>query len=178
MGAERKSRVKPSPLPHHHPHRPCSMSFRQSFSKLRKKAKDKLSKIGDGIERTLASVDDKRSGRSTLSLQSESGIAVDEGEVGDVSVGKDDLQPDDSRPVSRSAVRTGQEQGGSDDKASGETSQKHIHLFPQTESGSSRKRGDVDRKRADRADPPPQSSIGDETTPTSSILGGDESEST
>ena len=155
------------------------MSFRKSFSGVRKKVKDKLSKIVHGPEKG-ANAGGEGSYRSALSLQSEPGIVVDgEFRGGDikVSAGKEDPQPDGSRSVSRSALGVGE----SDDKAGGgETSQKRIHLHPhiQAESGSSQGRRSVDGKQADKADPPPQPDIGNKTTPAPSISRGGESEST
>jgi len=145
--------------------------------------KDKLG-IGDKPERTGADVGGKRPYLSALSSQSEPGIVV-EGEFrgGDIKIGagKDDPRPGDSQSVSRrSAVGTGHDLGGSDDNTyGGETDQSRLHPQSrlQAESGSSRERRDVDGKKADRVDPPPQSDIGNRT-PTPSISRGGESEST
>ena len=157
------------------------MSFRKSFSGVRKKVKDKLSKIVHGPEKG-ANAGGDGSNRSALSLQSEPGIVVDgEFRRGDIKVSaeKDDPQPDDSRSVSRSALGVRE----SDDKAGGgETSKKRLHLRPhvQAESGSSQGRRGVDGKQADRADSPPQSDIRNKPTPAPSIsrARGGESEST
>ena len=155
------------------------MSFQKSFSGVRKKAKDKLSKIVHRPEKGGANAVGEGSYHSALSLQSEPGSVV-RGELGGgikVGAGKDDPQPDDSRSVSRSALGVGE----SDDKAGrGETSQKRLHLHPhiQAESGSSQGRRSVDGKQADKADPPPQPDIGNKTTPAPSISRGGESEST
>ena len=132
------------------------MSFRQSISGFQKKAKDKLSKIGHKLERG-ANVGDEEFARSALSLQSEPGIIVEGESRGDIIVGKgkDNPQSDDSRSVSRSVVRIGHSQGGSDNRANEEIDQKylHPHLHVQTESGPSRESGDVDGKRTDQVIP-------------------------
>ena len=157
------------------------MSFRQSFSRFRKKAEDKLSRIVHKPERGGTNVGGGFY-HSGLSSQSEPGIAGG-GLGGDIRVGggKDDPRPDESLPVSRSAVEIGDDQGGSDDKTSGgEIGQKYLHPHPhvQAESRSSQERRDVDGKRTGRADLPPQSGIGNESTPTPSISRGGESKST
>lgn len=119
---------------------------------------DKLSKIGDRTERGRADVGGEGFDHSTLLLQSEPGVVV-RGEFrgGD---SKADIEGDDPRlgdsKVSRSAVRIGHVQGGSDDKANGE---------------------ETDGKGADRADPHPQSDIGNRT-PTISTSQVGESEGT
>ena len=89
------------------------MSFRQSISRFRKKAKDKLSKIGHKLERR-ADVGNEEFARSALSLQSEPWILVErKSRGGDIRVGKvNGPQPDDSRSVLRSAVGIGHSQGG------------------------------------------------------------------
>ena len=145
------------------------MSFRQTLSGFRKKAKDKLSKIGKGPERGSTDAGSEGYDRSTLSSQSEPGIIVGgESRGGDIKLsgGKDDPRPDDSRSVSRSAVGIGCDQGENDDEASGEASQKglHPHSHVQTDSGSSREMSNVDGKRIDKLDPPPQSDIGNSTS--------------
>jgi len=163
------------------PHRPCdNMSFRQSLSRFRKKAKDKLSKIVDGPERGVNIGEGFY--RSGVSSQSEPCIV--EGELREdpgISGGKDDPRPGNSLPISRSAVEIGDGQGGSDNKTSGgEIGHKHLHPHSHVriESESSLEKRDVDGKRASRADLPPQSDIGNESTPTPSISRGGESEST
>ena len=156
------------------------MSIQQSLSRFRKKAEDKLSETVDRPERG-ANIGEELY-RSGISSQSGPGIVEDElrGDPG-TSGGKDDPRPGDSLPVSRSAVEIGDDQGGSDDETSGEEiGQKHLHPHPhvQVESGSSQEKSDVDGKRAGRANLPPQSGIGNESTPTPSISRGGESEGT
>ena len=158
------------------------MSFRKSFSGFRKKVKDKLSRIGDKTARGQADPGGEGSDHPTLSLQSEPGVIVGgEFRGGDVKVsaGKDDPRPDDLHSVSRSAVGVGRGQGATDDKASGETSQKDLHPHPhvQTEGGSSREVQDVDREGTDQGDPPPQSEVGTKT-PAISTSHAEEPEST
>ena len=157
------------------------MSFRQSFSRFRKKAEDKLSRIVHKPERGGTNVGGGFY-HSGVSSQSEPGIAGG-GLGGDIGVGgrKDDPRPDESLPVSRSAVEIGDYQGGSDDKTSGgEIDQKHLHPHPhvQVESGSSQKKRDVGGKRAGQANLLPQSGIGNESTPAPSISRGGKSEGT
>ena len=144
--------------------------------------KDKLSTIGDKTARGQANPGGEGPDHPTLSLQSEPGVTVGgEFRGGDikVSVGKDDPRPDDLQSVSRSAVGVGHGQGASDDKASGETSQRDLHPHPhvQTEGKSSQAAEDVDRKGADQSDPPPQSDVGNKT-PVLSTSRAEEPEST
>jgi len=159
------------------------MKFRKSLSRFKEKVKHKRSNIGDKPEGGGANVGGEGLSSSALSSQSEPGIVVgDEFRGGDIKigVGKNDPRPDDSQSVSRSAVVTGHDLGGSDDNANrGETSQTRLHPHPHTEleGGSSQERRDVEGKKADRVDPPPQSDIGNRT-PTPSTSGGGESEST
>ena len=158
------------------------MSFRQTLSGFRKKVKEKLSKIGDRLERRGADVGGDGLYRSPLSAQSEPGIVEGQFRGGDikVSVGKDDPQPGGSQSISRrSMVGTGRDLGGSDDTAhGGKSGQKFLHPDPpvQGESGSSGERRDVDGERVDQPDPPSQSDIGNRT-PTPSVSQGRESES-
>ena len=154
------------------------MSFRKSFSGFRKKVKDKLSTIGDKTASGQADPSGEGSDHPTLSLQSEPGVIVGgEFRGGDVkvSVGEDDPRPDDLHSVSRSVVGVGRGQGATDDKASGETSQRDLHPHPhvQTESGSSREAEDFDRERADQGDPPPQSDVGTKTPALSTSRAGE-----
>ena len=155
------------------------MSFRKSFSGFRKKVKDKLSRIGGRPD-----IGGEGHSRSSLSAQSEPGILVGgEFRGGDIkiSAGKNDPQPGGSQSVSRrSMVETGHGLGGSDDTASGAgSSQKFLHPHPpvQAESGSSGETRDIDGKKADQLDSPPQPDTGNKT-PTPSVLQGEESEST
>ena len=103
---------------------------------------------------------------------------------GDVRVGtgNDESRSDDSQFVSRSAVKIGHGQGGSNDKASGgETNQEHPypHSHVQTERRSGQERKDLDEERAGQVDPPPQPEpdIGG-NSPTPSIPQGSGSEGT
>jgi len=158
------------------------MKFRKSLSRFKEKVKHKLSNVGDKPEGG-ANVGGEELSRSGLSSQSEPGIAVDGGSRGGgikVGVGEDDPRPDDSQSVSRSVVGTGHDLERSDDNADGgETGQRrlHPHRHTELEGGSSQERRDVDGKKADRVDPPPQSDIGSRT-PTPPISRGGESEST
>jgi len=163
---------------------PCDdMKFRKYLSRFQEKVKNKLSRVKDKPERGGANVGGQGLSRSALSSQSEPGIAVEGGSRGGdikVGVGKDDPRPDDSQSVSRSVVGTGHDLGGSDDNVNrGETGQKLLHPHPHTEleDGSSQERRDVEGKKADQVDPPPQSDIGNRT-PTPSTSRGGESEST
>ena len=118
------------------------MSFRKSFSGFRKKVKDKLSIFGDETGEGQVNAGDEELDHPTLSA----GVVVG-GEFGGdiiVGVGKDELRPSDSLPVSQSAVGLGHDQGGSDDKS----------------------RGDVGRNRVDH---PPHSDAGNVTTTTPSV---------
>jgi len=156
------------------------MSFRKSLSRFQEKVKHKL-KIGDKPERKGPNIGGEGLSRSALSSQSEPGIVV-EGEFRGggtkVGVGKDDPRPDDSQSVSRSVVGTGHGLGGGDDNADRGKTSLHPHPCVQAESGSSGEGGDAGGRRTDQADPPPQSDVGDEVTPTPSISRGGESQST
>lgn len=166
---------------HHHPHRICdNMSLRQSFSRFRNKAKEKLSPIFNRTKRREVNVGGGGFNNSALSLRSEPGIVVGgEFEGGEVKIGTggDDPRPENPLPMSRSAVEIGHDQGGSDDKVSGgEISQEYLHSHPhvQTGSGSGREREDTDGKRVDGADTlgTLQSGIGNAVTPIPSISRG------
>ena len=89
------------------------MSLRQSFSRFRKKAKDKLSNIGKKARSRGANVGDEEIDHSSLSLQSEPVVATRD--LGDTRLGieKDDPQPVDPRSVSQSMVEREREPGGS-----------------------------------------------------------------
>ena len=165
-------------------HRSCDdMSLRQSFSRFRKKAKDKLSPIFGKTKRRGPNVGGEESIHPTLSLQSEPAITAG-GELGEdtrASFRTDDPRRDDSLSVSRSAVEIGHDKGEEDKASGGEASKKYLHPHSrvQAESRSSQERKDVDEKRTGRVDPPlrPESDIG-ERTPAPSISRGSGSEST
>ena len=161
-------------------HWTCDMSLQKSFSRLRKKAKDKLSRIIDKTEKRRANVGDEEFNRSALSLQSEPGIVAEDELTGGIEVGveQENLQPSDSQFVSHSAVEVGRDQS-SDEADGGETSQKHLHPHShiQTESGSSQGREDASEIRAGQAHPPTQSEVGNVVILTPSNLQGRESES-
>ena len=138
------------------------MSLQQSFSRFRKKAKEKLSKVGDKVKRQEGNPGGEGSNRSAVSSQSGPAIAVGAEFGGDVRVGVEagGPQPGDSRSASHSAVEIGHDQGVSDDQASGgETSQKNLHPHSRVhvERRSSQERGDRDGKRAGEVNPPAQS---------------------
>ena len=134
------------------------MSLRQSFSRFRKKAKDKASDIRNRIKRQATCVGGEGLDHSTLYLQSEPAIVAG-GELGratGVGVGNDDPRPGSSMPVSRSMTELERKPGGSE---------------------SSQERAGADRKRVGQVDPPrSESDIG--RTPTPSILQDGEPEST
>ena len=159
------------------------MSLRQSFSRFRKKAKEKLSPIFDKTKRRGSNVGGGEFTHPTLSLQSEPAIAAGGGLGGDTraSFGTDDPRRDDSLSVSRSAVGIGHGEGEDDRASGGEASKKYLHPHSrvQAESRSSQERKDIDEKRAGRVDPPlrPESDIG-ERTPAPSIPRDSGSEST
>ena len=156
------TRVKPSS--HRaisHPHRSCdNMSFRQSFSRFRKKAKDKASNIGNRIKQR-ACVSSEGLDHSTLSLQSEPAIVV-EGGLGrgtGLSEGSGGLQPGDYLSVSQSMAELEREPGGSyDHTAQQERGQKGLHpdAYKRTGRGTSQERGDLGGERIGHVDPPPQ----------------------
>ena len=126
------------------------MSFRESFSRFRKRVKDELSKIGDGSERRRADFGGEGFHRSALSSQSEPGV-----------VGHDQGGDDKA-----SGGETGQ-------------SHLHPHPCIQVESGSGQKRSDANGKQANPAYPSLQSDVGSMIAPGPSISrGGESSEST
>jgi len=138
------------------------MSLQQSFSRFRKKAKDKLSKIGDRVKRQEGNPGGEGSDLSAVSSQSGPAIVVGDELGGDVRVCTEveDPQPVDSRSASHSAVEIGHDQGGSNDQASGgEINQKHLppHSLVHVKRRSSQEVGDVDGKRAREANSPAQS---------------------
>ena len=130
-----------------------NMSLRQSFSGFRKKVKDKLSKIGDKMGKGQSNVLDEEFDHSTLSLQSEPAIAVEDelrGDEVEVYPG-----PENSRSVSQPALEIGHSQGGSDDGASGgEVTQTVPQPRPhvQTESGPSQERREVEKSQGQELD--------------------------
>jgi len=156
------------------------MSLRRTLSGFRKKAKEKVSNIGNSIKRQC--VGDDGLDHSTLSLQSEPAAVVESELRGDtgVGVGNDDPRPDGSLSVSRSVTGLEREPGGSGDyTAQQERGQKglHPHAYEQAGRGSSKEREDAGRKRADQVDPPP-SELDIGRIPTPSILQDGEPEST
>jgi len=170
------SRVK-DPLSHHHSHRSCAdMSFRQSFSRFRKKTKYKVSNIGNRIKRQATCAGGEGFDHSSLSLQSEP-ANVARGEVGGstgVGVGNDDSRPGDSLPVSRSITELEREPEGSGDyTARWERGQEGLH--PHAYEWAARGAG---RERVGQVDPPRSESGIGRRSPTPSILHGSESEST
>ena len=84
------------------------MSLRQSFSRFRKKTKDKLSKIGNKARCRRPNVGDEEIDHSSLSLQSEPVIATRD--LGDARLG---IGKDDPLLVSQSMVEREREPGGS-----------------------------------------------------------------
>ena len=122
-----------------------AMSSRKSFSGFRKKAKDKLSKIGGRMKEIQASVGGDDLYRLASSSQSEPAVVIEDESKGDpkVSGGRGDPQPDDSLLASRSAVEIGHTQGECDDKVDGGGPGQealHPHSYVQAESGSNRER--------------------------------------
>ena len=159
------------------------MSFLQSFSRFRKKAKDKVSNIRNRIKGRGTNVDGEGLVHSALYLQSEPAIVVGSELGGDTGVGAghDDPRPADSLPVSRSTGELEHEPGGSDDYiARREHDQKglHPHAYERAGRGSSQERMGADGKRAGHVDPPRSESDIARKTPTPSILQDDKSEST
>ena len=137
-----------------------TMSFRKSFSGFRKKAKDKLSKIGGRTEKIRANTGDDDLYRPASSSQSEPVIVVEDESKGDPDAGggRGDPRPGGSLPVSRSAVEIGHAQGEIDGKVDGGgVGQKglHPHFYVQVESGSGHEGSVVGGKEAGQADPPP-----------------------
>jgi len=152
------------------------MSFRQSFSRFRKKAKDKLSNIRNSTKGQGTSVGGEGLDHSSLSWQSEPAIAVGAELGGDTgtSVGNDD-----SLPASRLTAELECEPGGSDDyTARQERGQEgpHLHACERAGRGSSQERGGTGRKRAAQVDLPRSESDIERRTPP--ILQDNESEST
>jgi len=158
------------------------MSFRQSFSRFRKKAKDKASDIRNRIKQRTC-VGGEGLDHSTLSLQSEPTIVAG-GELGGgtgVGVGSEGPQLGDYLPVSQSMTELEREPRGSDDyTAQRERGQKGLHsdAYERTGRGTSQERRDLDGKRIDHVDPPQLELDTGRGTPTPSILQDGESEST
>lgn len=158
-----------------------AMSFRKSFSGFRKKAKDKLSKIGGRTEEIQASTGGDGLYHPASSSQSEPAIVVEDEFKGDPEAdgGVGDPRPGGSLTVKRSAVEIGHAQGKNDDKADGgEAGQKvpYSHSYMQVESVSSREKRIFGGEWAEQADPP-QSDMEKETTPAPSTFRAVESES-
>jgi len=147
-----------------------SMSFRLSFSRFRKKAKEKVLNIRDRIRRYGAGVQGEGLNHSTLSLQSEPAIAVE-------GVENDDPRPDAYPPVSRSTAELEREPArGSDDyTVRQERGQRALHpqAYERAGPGSSRERADAGGKETG-----PRSKSDIRRIPTVSILQDPESEST
>jgi len=145
------------------------MSFRQSFSRFRKKAKDKVSNIRDRIKTYGTGVRGEGLNHSSIFLQSEPAITVE-------GIGNDDPRPDDCPPVSRSMAELEREPGGSDDYTiRQERSQRALqpHAYERAGPESSQERADTGGKKAG-----PQSKSDTRRTPTPSILQDTEPEST
>jgi len=158
------------------------MSFRQSFSRFRKKAKDKLSNIGNSKKGRRTGVSDEGLDHSSLSLQPEPAIVTESELRGDADVGveSDDPRPEDSLSVSQSIVELGREPGGSGDytdRRERGQSGSHPHTHVQAGRGPSRERRAADEKRANQVDPPQSESDAEKRTPTPSISRGGGSES-
>ena len=156
------------------------MSFRKTFSGFRKKAKDKLSKIGGRTEEIQANAGGDGLYHPVLSSRSEPAIVVEDELEGDPEDGggRGDPQPGGSLSVSLSAVEIGDTQGESDHKADGGGTCEeglHPHSYVQAESESSREKGIVCGERAGRADIP-QSDTEKETTSAPSVFRVGESE--
>ena len=144
--------------------------MRQTLSGFRKKAKGKLSKLGDKLGGGRTNVDDPEHHPPASSSQSEPGIVAEDRVGEDIStgVGKSDPQPDNPLPVSQSAVETGHDHGGSDDKANaGEIDQRDLrpHLPAQTESGPSREGEDVSGESTGQAHLHPEPDVENIATP-------------
>lgn len=155
------------------------MSFQQTLSGFRKKAKEKLSKIGHNAEKRRTNVGGKVFHRSAPASQLEPDVAA-EGELsGDTkfNAGEDSPRPGDPLSASQSVVGS----GPSDDKANAtEIGQKylHPHSHAQSEGGPSREGGGFDEKRVSQAHPPLQPDIANAETLVPSIPPGVESDST
>ena len=132
------------------------MSFRQYISGFPKKVKDKLSKVWNKMGEERPNVVSEGFEHPALPLQSEPAIvAGGKTEDTEVGAGKASPRPDDSLPVSRSAVEIGYDQEKSDDEAGGgEISRKDLHPHPhvQIESGSSRERREAERSQDQELD--------------------------
>ena len=164
-------------LSHHHLHRSCDMSFRQTFSRFRKKAKDKLSNTGNSAKGRGTSVSGEGLGHSSLSLQSEPAIVVESELRADTGIG---VGNDDSLSVSPPVAGLEREPGGSDDyttRREHDEKDIHPHAYDRADRGSSQESGGVDRERTGQVDPP-QSESDIERPPTPSILQDGESKST
>ena len=151
------------------------MSFRQSFSRFRKKAKDKLSNIRNSTKDQGTSAGGEGLDHSNLSLQSEPAVAVgaELGEDAGTGVGNDD-----SLPASQLMAELECEPGGSDDyTAQQERGQEgpHLHTRERTSRGSSQERGGTGRKRAGQVDFPRSEPDTERRTPP--ILQDSQSES-
>lgn len=148
------------------------MSLRQSLSGFRKKAKDRLSKIGDRIERRRTGVGDEGFNRPNSPLEPELIMGV-QGEPREgirvIGVGKGDPRTDDSQPVPRSVVE--EEHRVQEDL--------HLRARMQAGRGPSQERRNVGGNRVSQVDlpPRPKPDTGNTTTPAPSILQGGESES-
>ena len=147
--------------------------MRQTFSGFRKKAKDKLSKLGDKLEGRRTYVDEEDRHRPASPLQSEpSGLREDVG----IGAGKSDPRQDNPPPVSGSAVEIGQDHGGSNDGANaGEIGQGRLlpDSHAQTESGPSREGEDVGGESTGQTRPHPESDVGNMATPPSTSRDGE-----
>jgi hypothetical protein len=159
------------------------MSFRQSFSRFRKKAKDKLSNTGSSKKGEKANTGGERFDRPTLFSQSEPAIVVENELEEDirVRVGKDDSRPGNSLSISQPMTELERQQGGSDDCiARREPGQKglHPHVYERASRESSQEREDVDRKMVDPADPPPRSEPDIGRTSIPPVVQNSESEGT
>jgi len=158
------------------------MSLRQSLSGFRKKAKDKLSKIGDRIERRRAGVGGEGFDRPNSPLEPEPIMGVEGEPGGDIGVGKGDSRTDDSRFVSWPVVEGEREPGGSDNyDGQQERVQEDLHLRVRMQAGRgpSQERRNVGGNRVSQVGLPSRSrsDIGNATTPTTSdVLQGGEPE--
>lgn len=145
------------------------MSFKQSFSGFRKKAKDKLLKMGRKPDQTPSGAGGEGLGHSSLSLPSESAIVVEGERRGGTSVGEGEGDPqlDDSRSVSQSLAR--RELGGSDDddnRPEGDQEGLRPHTHLQAGREASREGKKVDVKGVDQD---PSKSGVEKTTPAPSV---------
>ena len=157
------------------------MSFRKTFSGFRKKAKDKLSKIGGKTKEIRANTGGDGLYLPASPSQSDPAIVFEDGSKGDPEAGGGiaDPRPGGSLSVSQSAVEIGHGQGESDDKVDGGgVGQMGLHprSYLQVESGSGREGSVVGGKEAGKANPPP-SDTEKKTTSALSIFQAGESES-